>query len=1007
MLSLDYETFSEADLKKVGLDVYSSHPSFEVMMMAYRIDQGPVQHWQAHLEPFPQEIRERLECPHEIKWAFNSQFERIVTRNGLGINTPVEGWRCGMVLAYMRSFMGGLSDIGAQMLIPEDQQKKKNGTKLIRRFCMPQKITKNQRYRRRNYETDPDDWQVFCDYNVGDVVAECAIRDRLLDYPILDDEWLLYELDQRINDRGMPFDRQFAINVRDMSERRRAELLAEMATLTGIDNPNSQVQLLEWLRTQGYPFFDIGSPTMKRALNLNDEGAIQLTPICVEVMHKREWAAKTATKKADTALRTASDDDRIRGMYKFCGASRTGRFSGSLVQPQNMARTPKAFDPEHSSEKLDAVTEMIRQGDYDAFEIMVDEPMGVFGGTMRGMFRAQPGHVLHVCDYSSIESVGLAWAAQCDGILEVFRNKRDMYRSFGVSLYKKPYEEITSAERQICKSACLGCLGSETLVLTDAGWKRIVDVELSDRVFDGVEFVEHSGVIDQGVKSVIDWNGLQITPDHLVLCGDEWWEAKYLNTRLGQQALRSGAGGLLRLYAGQGGSCTIGASVPVVGKSENCTGIIWNSGNRKAVIDAPMPAFLRRRAASIFNMISSRVKSLIDWRTDIMRLSLGVNVAPASLGRVMLVVGSPVDLSMSMSLSDIVSRFPALWMQGLRSTASIITEIMHRVIYGSWTGGYSVAIKRFSVGSPITARQCVQPSSGSGLPQGIEEQAPLCERSGKGFLQSKLSPIRPTVEVRTYDIADCGPRNRFMVWTGAGPVIVHNCGYGLGAGEIRDDGSMTGLLAYAYNMGISMSLEESVAAVAAYRQTYSEVPRFWYACGDAAQAVLEGTPEATVGPFTFSYLKPFLLIRLPSGRHLYYYKPRMETREYTRKVRRWDTEQMRFTVVEETRLRNVMTYMGRNQHNTQWDRIVGYGPSLVENIVQGLCRDILKAGLMRLDKLGFPIVGHSHDEIIVEAPVGSNRFNWMAMREEMTKPIPWLPGMPLGANGWSGEYYRK
>lgn len=657
--------------------------------MAYRIDQGPVQHWQAHLGPFPQEVKERLECPHEIKWAFNSAFERIVTRNGLGIDTPVEGWRCGMVLAYMRSFMGGLADIGAQMLIPEDQQKKKNGVKLIRRFCMPQKITTNQRHRRRNYETDPDDWQIFVDYNIADVVAEDAIRERLEGYPTLDDEWFLYALDQRINDRGMPFDRQFAINVRDMSERRRAELLAEMATLTGIDNPNSQVQLLEWLRTQGYPFFDIGAPTMKRALNLNDEGAIQLTPICVEVMHKREWAAKTATKKADTALRTASDDDRIRGMFQFCGASRTARWAGKGVQPQNMARTPKAFDPEHSSEKLDTATEMIRQGDYDAFEIMVDEPMGVFGGTMRGMFRASENHVLHICDYSSIEAVGLAWASRCERMLDVFRQKRDIYRDFGAGLYKKPYDQITSAERQICKPVVLGA------------------------------------------------------------------------------------------------------------------------------------------------------------------------------------------------------------------------------------------------------------------------------------------------------------------------------GYGLGAGEVREDGSMTGLMAYAYNMNVALTLEEAVAAVRAYRETYAEVPTFWWACSNAAQSVLESAKEVEVGLFVFYQKRPFLLVRLPSGRTLYYYKPRMETREFKRKTRRWNMDTMQFEVVEETYLRDVMTYMGRNQHNTQWDRISGYGPSLVENLVQALCRDILKVGLMRLDELGFPIVGHSHDEIIVESRQGDNYYTWETMREVMTQPIPWLPDFPLGANGFSSVYYRK
>jgi hypothetical protein len=728
VISLDYETACDLDIRRVGLDCYTAHPSFRVLMAAYRIDDGPLRHWQAHQGPAPVEMIERLRDPAEHKWAFNAQFERLSTARGLAVETPIAGWRCSMVLAYMRSFMGGLADVGEQMLIPADQQKQKLGSKLIRQFCKPQKVTKNFPHVWRDWATDPQDWYTFTEYNKADVIAEEAVRDRLSSYPTLEDEWEFYALDQRVNDRGMPFDRVFATNIALMSERRREELFVKMRELTGLANPNSQRELLRWLNSQGYGFENIGEHTVTRALTLHGQGALGLTEPCVKVLRLRQWAARSATKKAQAALRSAGDDDRIRYMFQFVGASRTGRASGRLVQPQNMARTPKLFDPEKSSARLDAVTDLIRQGDYDTFSLLVDEPMLVFGGTMRGMFRARPGYRLHVCDYSSIESVGLAWLSGCDRMLDVFRRKRDFYRDFGSSLYRKPYDEITSAERQVSKSACLGCLGGDTKVLTDSGWKAIIHISVFDRVFDGVEFVSHQGVVDQGTKSVIDLYGLSITPDHLVLCGDEWCEADEVtqNFQLGWKAI-----------------------------------------------------------------------------------DLGI---------------------------------------------------------GAFSG--------------------------------------LC-------FQSKLSPIKGTVEARTYDIASCGPRNRFMAMTDAGPVIVHNCGYGLGPGQVLPDGSKTGLLNYASSMDILITPDEAQAAVAAYRQTYAEVPLFWRQCDNAADSVLETHQSVEVGPLVFEWVKPFLLIRLPSDRCIYYYKPRIETKEVKTGKTKWDQDKMR--MVEETYFKQVLTFMGRNQ----------------------------------------------------------------------------------------------
>lgn len=689
VLSLDYETYCDVDIRKVGLDVYTSHPSFEVLMAAYRINNQPLQHWECHEGPIPADLRDALLDPQVLRWAFNSSFERLVSRRGLGIETPIAGWRCSMVLSYMHSFTGGLAAVGEQMSLPVDQQKKKTGARLIKIFCMPHKPTKARPYTRRNWDTDPEEWAEFCEYNKQDVVAEENLRDRLIRYPVLDSEWDFYALDQEINDRGMPVDLDFVKNVKAMSERRTRELLDEMERLTGLANANSVAQLLPWLQGWGYPYDDVRQENVRKALNRVEELWGTADHPVVEVLQRRLWAAKTSVKKASAALLSAGAGDRIRHMYKFAGASRTARFSGALVQPQNLTRTPKLFDPEHDSSRLDCATNMIRRGDYEAFETFVDEPMMVFAGCMRGMFRTRDDEEFHVCDYSSIESVGLAYVSRCERMLDVFRSGRDIYRDFGSRLFKKPYEEITTAERQISKPAVLGC------------------------------------------------------------------------------------------------------------------------------------------------------------------------------------------------------------------------------------------------------------------------------------------------------------------------------GFRLGPGKLVD-GHKTGLLAYAENMGIELTEAESTLAVTTFRETYAEVRQFWYDCETAVQHVIHTHKPYQLGCLRFEWCKPYLLIRLPSGRYIYYYKPQLEARIVkTGRMRRVYQGGVYLGEEEDTYKRTVLTYMGRNQKKNTWERVEAHGGVLTENLVQGLCRDILKVGLTRLWEGGFDIVGHAHDEAIAVSRKGDNYYSWQTMRTIMREPIEWLPGFPLNAAGYSASYYRK
>lgn len=695
-LHLDYETFCELDLKKVGLDVHSAHPSCRVLMCAYRLDRGPLQHWQPHLERMPRELRRALKDPRCLKWGFNAQFERVITKRVLKIKTPIKGWRCSMALAYMHCFAGQLEQVGAQIGLRVDKQKSKDGKRLIKIFCMPNKPTKNQPYVIRDWNTDPELWEEFCDYNKQDVVAEESILRKLNPekYPIPEFEWELYELDQRINDRGIPVDMQFIDNIIWMSAERKRVLLARMAKIAKVKNANSTAQILPWLKANGYPETDLRADSVKKALAKHKKGDIKLPKLCVRMLKLRQFASLTSVNKAKTAKLVVGKGNCVRYQLQFGGASRTLRWAGRKVQSQNMKRTPKMLDAEEDDTKLSFVTNLIRDGDMSNLELAVGEPMIALSGCMRSMFRCPDGEEFKTADLKSIESAVIAWVTKCKRLLKVFREGRDPYRDFGMEFYRKAYDAITREERNICKPPALGC------------------------------------------------------------------------------------------------------------------------------------------------------------------------------------------------------------------------------------------------------------------------------------------------------------------------------GFRMGPGKILPNGKKTGLIAYAENMGVDMSLNIAFRAVGVYREIYEEIPAHWKLYETAIKAVMAGEGPQTVGPVTFERMKPYLVIRLPSGRCIYYFQPKIESKQiFTgRMIRVKDKITGEVKKVKESYWRKVFTHWGRDNTpsgRNVWRRIESHGGVIIENIVQAIARDVLAVGLMRAHKAGFKLVGHAHDEAIARGKVGDLKLTWKYLCQILATAIDWAKGLPLGAAGWAGIYYRK
>jgi DNA polymerase len=460
-LCLDYEGFSEAQLvgaNSVGMWNYTSDISTEALMVAYRLDDNDPEQVDLTQDPFPAELREALLDPEVEKWAFNAAFERTFTRNCLGIPTPYKGWRCTMALANLQSFTGDLGAIGRAMGIDEDKVKNKEGKRLIQMFCTPQKLTRKNSLYRRTWKTDPDDWQNFLDYNAQDEVAEYTMRLKLIRFPIWEPDWELYEIDQEINDRGLPVNPRFVTNAYRMAERRKHELVEQLRDITGLQNPLSGPQFLGWVIDQGYPFRDLQKNTIKKVLTENKVAPV-LTSEAEAALKLRQQAARTSVKKYPAIMRRLSPDNRLRHCFQFAGAARTGRWAGRGPQPHNLTRTPKSLEADgNDASKLKAVVDLVLENDYDGLALMMEEPMNALAGSVRSSFQTADDEELVVCDLSAIESAVAAWITKCERLLKVFRDGRDPYRDFATELYHKPYDDITKEERGICKPPMLGCV---------------------------------------------------------------------------------------------------------------------------------------------------------------------------------------------------------------------------------------------------------------------------------------------------------------------------------------------------------------------------------------------------------------------------------------------------------------------------------------------------------------------------------------------------------------------
>lgn len=443
-MSIDLETYSDVDIRKGGVYKYAESDNFEILLFAVSVDNGDVTVYDlAQGDTLPDEILDALTDDNVIKWAFNASFERICLSYWLRKNYPDKfksygdgndtvgkylnpvSWRCSMVWSAVMGLPLSLEGVGAVLGLKD--QKMKEGKDLIRYFCVPCRPTKTNGGRTRNLPHHaPDKWETFKAYNKRDVEAEMGIKEKLHKFPVPDFIWEEYHLDQQINDRGIMVDMELVRNAISFDEKSKSEISGRLQKLTGLENPNSVIQMKDWLSSQGLETDTLG----KKAVNeLIKEAPVGLQ----EVLELRQKLAKSSVKKYQAMQNAACSDNRARGMFQFYGANRTGRWAGRLIQLQNL--------PQNHMDDLAQARELVRLGDYESLEMLYDDIPDTLSQLIRTAFIAKPGHKFYVADFSAIEARVIAHLAGESWREKVFKEGGDIYCASASQMFGVPCEK--------------------------------------------------------------------------------------------------------------------------------------------------------------------------------------------------------------------------------------------------------------------------------------------------------------------------------------------------------------------------------------------------------------------------------------------------------------------------------------------------------------------------------------------------------------------------------------
>ena len=513
MITIDIETRSDKDISKCGVYAYTDTPYFDILLFAYSIDGQPVRVVDtANGEEIPENVLAALADENVVKRAFNCNFERVCLSKYLRENYPQyfqsysidedtvgdflnpESWHCSMIHARTLGLPSSLAEVGKVLGI--EQQKMTDGKALVKFFCVPYDTIDGvpQFHSPTDY---PDKWEIFKAYNKRDVEAELEIDRKLSRFPVPDFIWQEFYLDQEINDRGILVDMQLADKAINLDAKAKEELTAEVQKLTGVENPNSVYQLLDWLETQGYKSDSLGKTQVLELIKTAKE------PV-KSVLQMRLQLSKSSVKKYTAMKNTACSDNRARGMFSFYGASRTGRWAGRNVQLQNL--------PQNHLPDLTEARELVKYSSFEDIQMLYDDVPDTLSQLIRTAFIPRQGMKFIVADFSAIEARVIAWLAGEEWRMRAFANGEDIYcasasKMFGVPVVKHGENGHLRQKGKISELACgfggsvgaMKAMGADSLGLSDTELKQIV----TDWREASPHITEFWWAVDRAVKKAV------------------------------------------------------------------------------------------------------------------------------------------------------------------------------------------------------------------------------------------------------------------------------------------------------------------------------------------------------------------------------------------------------------------------------------------------------------------------------------------------------------------------
>ncbi|WP_151409665.1 DNA polymerase [Anaerococcus sp. Marseille-P9784] len=949
ILSIDLETYSSVDLGKSGVYKYAESEDFEILLFAYSIDDGEVKVIDlASGEIIPEEILSALSDESIEKWAFNANFERVCLSRFLGKRLKPQGWYCTMIWSAYLGLPLSLEKVGEVLKL--DKQKMNEGKALIRYFSIPCKPTKTNGMRTRNLpHHDLEKWSTFKEYNQRDVETEMEIKKKLSAFPMPQSEWENYWIDQNINDRGILIDEVLVDSAIKFDEILREENMDRAIELTGLENPNSPLQLKGWLNKKGLEIDSLAKKDVESALK-NTEGDIK------EVLELRQELSKSSVRKYDAMKNVKGKDNRARGLIQFYGANRTGRYSGRLIQVQNLRR--------NNLKDLDLARSLIKNRDYETMEILYESPSDILSQLIRTAFIAKEGTRFIISDFSAIEARVLAWLAGEQWVLDAFENGEDIYCRTASRMFGVPVEKhgVNGHLRQKGKIATLACIAEGELVLTDKGLVPIENLTKAHKLWDGENWVLHDGVIYKGIGEVIEYDGLRATKDHIV-----WIEGQEKPIQFGEAA----ASGAHLLQSGDG---------------RRAIRVGEDYKSRKKMGEKLEFLLCPNKMSRMWKHSMARQGKFNDRKIK------GVSsLFPTKTNSTM--VGQKANSSKAKVYQPKRSRIQKLWRKRNKIQVSFNSRgrsLFNRKIWiakkrtRNRQNRQQWALRKRQLKICNSYRECFEQEKYC-INRISSKILALCTKCcyketfkrikpRRNYRRCRISCIREKKKLeryrgktRLYDIRNAGKNNRFTV----SGKLVHNCGYQGALGALKAMGGI--------EMGLSEDELQSI--VDSWREANPNIVSLWWDIDSVVKRVVKTRSKEKYKSLVISYEKGILFIELPSKRRLAYPKAKIGTNRFGGES---------------------IVYEGIVVGN-KWDKIESYGGKFVENIVQAIARDILAEAMMRLEKKGFNIVMHIHDEVVIESDSSSIE----EINEIMSLVPSWAPGLILDADGFESEFYKK